>query len=645
MRTAVIDVESFWDVGHTLSKMSPIEYVMHPDTEIISIAIKFNDYPTDVFFGEDKIRQVLGKLDWSDTMVIGHNCSAFDSMILAWRFGLKPKMWGCTLAMARPIHAKTVGLSLGKLVAHYGIGVKDNTALVQTKGKHLADFTESEIEAMKGYNREDTEQCYALFKKLKPHYTAKELWHIDASIRMLVDAQFEVDVPMLETALSIERDQKRKHILMVAKKLRTTPGFESSAAVMEAATIETLEEAVRAELASAPKFAALLGACGVEVPMKPSPSNPEKQVPALAKSDEAFVSMQEHDDPIVAAAARARLAVKSTMLETRIEKFLEAQARCGGKLPIPTHYCGADTTGRRSGWGYNPLNLSRVGPTPKTSDALRNSMRAPKGYKVVVADLSGIEMRFNHTLWKVPKSMALWQESLTADLYKATASEMYSVPEAEVTKAQRQYAKVLHLACGYGMGPAKFRDAARLMGGLTLTPEQSAEGVAQWRALHLEIVKGWRTCHSALQYIHDEQEVQIDPWGLFTTCSEGIRLPSGRIIRYPGLHQEEGPDGKKEWWYGQGRHRARIYAGKITENLCQAGSRDVMYDILLDVFKATGFRPALEVYDEGVWIVPDSEAQGVLDAAQKRMRTPPAWWPQLLTYSEGDIAQTYGAAK
>ena len=195
------------------------------------------------------------------------------------------------------------------------------------------------------------------------------------------------------------------------------------------------------------------------------------------------------------------------------------------------------------------------------------------------------------------------------------------------------------------MGPAKFQDAARLMGGLTLTPEQSAEGVAQWRALHIEIVKGWRTCHSALQYIHDEQEVLIDPWGLFTTCSEGIRLPSGRIIRYPGLHQEEGPDGKKEWWYGQGRHRARIYAGKITENLCQAGSRDVMYDILLDVFKETGFRHVLEVYDEGVWIVPDSEAQGVLDAAQKRMRTPPAWWPELLTYSEGDIAQTYGQAK
>lgn len=349
MRICTIDFETFWAQDHTLSKMSPMDYVMHPETELISMAIKFDHYPTDVFFGEERIQHVVNKLDWTDTIVIGHNMSGFDSMILAWRLGVAPKMWGCTLAMARPVHAITVGGSLGKLVAHYDLGVKDNAVLMQTKGRKLADFTPAERSEMETYNKADTDQCYALFNKLKPHYTAKELWHIDATIRMLVDPKFEVNVPMLEAALSIERDQKRKHILMLAKHLRTSDLVEASDAVATAETLDDLEEAVRAELASAPKFSALLTSFGVEVPMKDSPTVEGKRVPALAKTDEGFLALQESDDPLVAAAARARLAVKSTLLETRLQAFIDVAGQTNGKFPVPLNYCGATTTGRWSG--------------------------------------------------------------------------------------------------------------------------------------------------------------------------------------------------------------------------------------------------------------------------------------------------------
>ena len=648
MRLITLDLETFFSNEHSLTKMSPMAYCMHPETEIISLAIKVDHYPTDVFFGEPAIRKALKGIEnvIADSMVVGHNLSGFDSMILAWRLGMRPKMWGCTLAMARPIHGITTGLSLGKLVAHYGLGVKDQTALMNTKGRHLCDFTPQEIKEMGEYNKADVEQCYALFHKLKPHYSAKELWHIDATIRMLVEPRFDVNVPMLEAALCMERDQKRKHILQLARRLRTNDMVEASEAVSAAESIEDLEEAVRAELASAPKFSAILKSLGVDIPMKPSPTVEGTQIPALAKTDEGFIALQEHENELVAAAARARLAVKSTLLETRIQKFLDTAATANGKLPIPTNYCGAIATGRRSGSEFNALNLPRVTPgKPKVSDALRNCITAPKGYKIAVADLSGIEMRFNHTLWQVPTSMNLWKTSPTADLYKATASEMYGVPESEVTKAQRQFAKVLHLACGYGMGPKKFKDAARIMGGMTLSDEESADGVAKWRALHPEIVAGWRRSGDALKDMLLGVETPVDPWGLFTTCQEGFRLPSGRVIRYPELRKEHTLDGKTEWWYGTGRHKARIYSGKCVENLCQAGSRDVMYDYILEVFKQTGFRPSLEVYDEGVWVVPEAEAQEFLDAVQSIMRTPPKWFPALQTWSEGDIADTYGAAK
>jgi hypothetical protein len=645
MRICTIDFETFWATDHTLSKMSPMAYVMSPKTELISMAIKFDHYPTDVFFGEPAIKHALSKLDWDDTLVIGHNMGGFDSMILAWRLSLKPKMWGCTLAMARPVHAITVGGSLGKLVAHYELGVKDNAVLLQTKGRNLADFTEEERREMETYNKADTDQCYALFNKLKPHYTAKEMWHIDATIRMLIEPKFEVDVPMLETALSIERDQKRKHILLLAKHLRTNDLIEASDAVTAADTIEDLEEAVRAELASAPKFSALLTSLGVETPMKDSPTVEGKRVPALAKTDEGFLELQDSDNELVAAAARARLAVKSTLLETRLQAFIDVAGQVDGKFPVPLNYCGATTTGRWSGFSYNPQNMPRVGKAPKTSDALRNCLKAPKGHMVVVADLSGIELRVNHFLWKVKSTLDLYTGNAEADLYKVFAAARYNVPESEVTKDQRQLAKVAQLGLGFGAGWATFMKVAKTMGGIVLSEDESRAVVDAWRTQYNEITQGWRTCHARLQDIRDGVETAVDPWGLMVTCPEGIRGPSGRLIRYPGLHTEHGAQGRDEWWYGTGRHRARIYAGKIDENLVQFLARDVVADNALAVFRQTGFRPVLSVHDELVYIAPEKEAQPLLDEVQKIMRVSPKWWPQLITWSEGDIARTYGAAK
>lgn len=646
MDLIVLDIESFWSAEHTLSKMSPMAYCMHPETEIISLAIKVNHYPTDVFFGEPAIRKALKSIDGvvADSMVVGHNLSCFDSMILAWRLGLKPKMWSCTLAMARPIHAITVGNSLGKLVAHYELGVKDQTALMNTKGRHLKDFTPEEIKAMGEYNKADVEQCYALFHKLKPHYSAKELWHIDATIRMLVEPKFDVNVPMLEAALCMERDQKRKHILQLARHLRKT-GLASEV-VASAETIDDLEEAVRMELASAPKFSTLLESLDVEVPMKASPTNPDKQVPALAKTDEGFIALQEHENELVSAAARARLAVKSTLLETRLQAFMDVAAQTNGKMPMPLNYCGATTTGRWSGWAYNPQNMPRVTPgKPRVADALRNCLKAPPGHKVVVADLSGIELRVNHFLWQVPSTMELYAGDPKADLYRAAGAIAYNCTPEQVTKEQRQVEKIKALGLGFGAGAATFIKVAKMMGGLDIDMEQSKAWVDSWRTQYVEIVQGWRTCHARLRDIRSGVETTIDPWGLLVTCSDGIRGPGGRLIRYPGLHEERDATDKSEWWYGTGRHRARIYAGKICENGVQFLARDIVAENALDTFKLTGFRPQLSVHDELVYVVPEKEAQPLLDTLQGVMRTPPKWWPELVTWSEGDIADTYGGAK
>lgn len=635
-----MDFESFWDKDHSLTKMPPTEYVMSPKTEIISLAAKVGNYPTDVIFGEDNIRKSLKAMDWSDKMVIGHNMSGFDSMILAWRFGVRPAMWGCTAAMARPKYAKRCGVSLKALSEYLGIGKKLDLEATNTKGKYLKDFTPAELAAMEEYNRQDTELCAQLFKVLVKGFTKQELVQIHLTTQMLVNPQFNLDSAMVEVALSMERDNKLKNLLEVAKLFR----LESDAPI-NWHDQESVAEFVRSELSSSARFAKLLEGLGVPVPMKTSKTT-GKPTYALAKTDEEFLKLQEHEHPFVAAAAAARLDVKSTILETRLEAFLRAGAACGGKLPVPLRYCGADTTGRWSGEQYNMQNLPRIGKTPKASDALRNSLKAPKGHKVIVADLSGIELRVNHFLWKVQQSMDMYAVDPEADLYKAFAAARYRIALAEVTKDQRQLAKVAQLGLGFGAGAPTFKKVAALMGGLILTDEESLDVVTSWRNTYHDIVRGWRTAHDALPAIAQGVEQAIDPWGLCVTEHEAIRLPSGRRIHYPNLRKLRDPDtGKTEWWYGDGRHKARIYAGKIVENMVQALARDVIAGNCYDFYKATGLEPAMMVHDELVYIVKEDEAHDRLEQLQTIMRTPPTWWPELVTWSEGDVADSYGAAK
>ena len=638
MKICTVDLETFWDVGHSLTKMSPIAYCMHPDTEIISCAFKFGNEETEVIFGEDEVKKYCDAIDWSQYWVVGHNLSGFDSMILSWRLNIKPLLWGCTLAMARPIHAKDVGLSLAKLVSHYRLGVKDNFALLQTKGKHLSDFTEQEIADMGVYNKADVDQCYNLLLRLIPQTKKDEVKLIDMTIRSLIEPKFECDMDLLNNTLEEESIRKRELLLDAADKMLDEPLLDEEEKV----------QSVLKLLSSAPKFAKFLESINVEVPKKISPTT-GKDIPALAKTDEDFIALQEHDNPLVATAANARLDAKSTLLQTRIKAFISAaESHPQKKVPIPLKYYGADTTGRWSGWAYNPQNLPRVNPYyPKPSDALRKSLIAPKGYKVVVADLSGIELRVNHFLWKVPSSMELFEKDREkADLYKDFASKLYEVYDGNISKEQRQVGKVAHLGLGFGAGSVTFQKVAKLMGGVDIDLDESKDIVDTWRMTYPEITIGWRTCHKALTtIIQGATGGAVDPWGMVYPIPEGLQTPKG-IIRYPNLRTEMNEEtGRSEFVYGEGRNKARIYAGKIDENIVQHLARCVIADNALEVQRRLGLVPALMVHDELVYVVPGDQAQTTLDKVQEIMRTPPTWWPELLTWSEGDIADTYGDAK
>jgi len=201
-----------------------------------------------------------------------------------------------------------------------------------------------------------------------------------------------------------------------------------------------------------------------------------------------------------------------------------------------------------------------------------------------------------------------------------------------------------HLGLGFGAGAKTFKTVAKLMGGVDLTFEESEEVVNKWRSAYPEIVAGWKFSHQALRTIAEGVEgVAIDPWGLCTTMKGGINTPKGAIY-YPELRYEKIEDEDKyEWVYGRGTRKARIYAGKIVENIVQHLAREALSAMMLEIQKK--YKIVHTVHDEEILIVPEAEAEDALAYMQEVMRRGVDWWPELITWSEGDIADSYGSAK
>ena len=444
MTPITIDFETYWTTDFSLSKISFIEYIQSPEFEVISVSVKIGSAATEVYFGDD-VGPALRSIDWSDKACVGHNGNEFDFPLLVWTYDVHPALFVDTLALSKARHQSYVGGSLKKLSAHYNLPVKDNTVLLNTKGRRLSEFSAREVDEMGTYNKTDTENTSELFKLLRApdiegmedlrdiaavaQAMKRELLISDMTARLICYPQLHCDTALLDETLVQAETIKQQQL----------------EALTDVLNVLDVEE-VRATLASAPRFAEALRSFGVEPPTKISKTT-GKEALALAKTDEEFTALLEHEDERVQLITSTRLGVKSTLLETRLHRMSVCAKMMGGRMPVPLAYHAA-TTGRWGGRVWNPQNLPRIGRNkdgsivPKLSNALRQSLVAPPGHLIVVSDLSGIELRVNHYLWDVPSTRALYAGDAEADLYKYFAASLYGVPEASISKDQRQMGKL-----------------------------------------------------------------------------------------------------------------------------------------------------------------------------------------------------------
>lgn len=610
MTILTIDFETYYDRAFSLSKLTTEAYIRDELFEVIGVSVQIDDSSASSstwFSGTKKeTQEFLNQFDWENSLTVAHN-AMFDMAILNWRFGIKPARIADTLSMARAIHGTQVGGSLRALTEYYGIG-KKGTEVLNALGKHRADFSEEELEAYAGYCKNDTAITYKLFKCLMAEgFPIAELKLIDLTLRMFTEPVLQVGTFLLETHLEELKEKKAEWL--------------GKAGV------------TREQIMSNPQFAELLKAQGVIPPTKVSLTT-GKETLAFAKTDEAFQALREHENPIVQILVGARLGVKSTIEETRTERFIGIGNR--GTLPIPLRYYAAHT-GR---WGGDDkINMQNL---PRGS-ILKNAMLAPQGALFLDCDSSQIEAR---TLaWLAEQDNLVDTFARGEDVYKVMASSIYGKPEDEITKDERFIGKTTILGCGYGMGAAKFQAQLKSMG-VELEQDECERIIRIYRTANPAITRLWRTCNEALTAMVRDQNVTLGRGGLLEVeGKDGIRLPNGLYIKYPNLRQRVDEEtGRQELVYDTKKGRSvipnRIYGGKVVENLCQALARIIIGHHLLLVAKK--YKVVMTVHDAVGCIAPEQEAEQAMEYIYHCMRQTPDWAEELPLDCEGGFGASYG---
>lgn len=600
-----IDFETFYDKDFSLSKLTTEEYVRDARFEVIGVAVKVGDAQTEWFSGDhEETRQWLLQFPWGDHFVLAHN-AMFDAAIMTWRFDIRPKAWLDTLSMARAVLGPTASVSLAKLVEHFGIGRKGHE-VEDAKGYRRADFTPQHLAQYASYCVNDVDLTYRLYKELDVNFPVKEKRLIDLTIRMFSDPVLELDEDRLHNHLREVQERKQK----LFTDANITPEI----------------------LNSNKKFAALLESFGVAPPMKISPTT-DKPTYAFAKSDEDFLRLHDHPDERVQAIVAARLGAKSTLEETRTQRFIDIASRTPEhKLPIPLKYYAAHT-GR---WGgSDSVNLQNLPSRGQQGGKLKRCIVAPKGHVIIDCDSSQIEARV--LAWLAGQTDVLTKFSLKQDVYKYMASSIYGKPEAAITDHERFIGKTTVLGAGYGMGAIKFQTQLQNMGH-TLDHDTCKYIIKQYRYANPRISQWWTHLNQVLEWmLTNKAGDRVDiPGVLGVTPFTGISLPNGMFINYPELRRE--PVGGYSYMTRQGRNR--IYGGKVAENLCQAVARCVIGEQMLLIAKE--LRVVLTVHDAVACVVPESQADQAQAFIEECMRTPPAWAEGLPLNCESGVAYTYG---
>lgn len=591
-----LDFETYYDVQLSLSKMSTVQYINHPDFKVWGVGIKVEDGPTE-WYNEEETPEILSQIDWDNTAVVCHN-TLFDAYILTQYYGYKPAFYYDTAAMSRGLYPN-MSASLANAVRRQFPNdetMRKGEELVNAKGVRDLD---PELDAqIGGYCIQDVDLTYALFQDYITLYPDKELRIIDLTVRMFVEPKLMLDRGLLTTY--------KEEIAT-----RTEQAIQASGTTREV-------------LASQVKFKEHLESLGITVPTKKSPTT-GKQIPAFGKNDSAYIQMcnmyPEHNN-----IWEAREFVKSRIEETRAQRFIDS-TNPDGTFSVPLRYYAAHT-GRFG--GSDKINLQNL---PRGS-TLRRAIMAPEGQRLYIADLSNIEARM--LAWLAKEHDLLEAFRTGRDVYCEFASQIYGRTITKDDKLERYVGKTAILGLGYGMGADKFKQTLKTGSpSVDVSDSVAQQIVMQYRGMYPNIPRLWSGMKDALFQMINPRSVGM-MYGPLTIKMRALELPNEMALNYPNLRFEAG-----QFIYNTDRDYVRTHGPRVTENVVQALSRLVITDQMLDIQSLPQVDIVLQVHDEIIAIGSKQDSDATMNQILEIMRTPPEWCGDLPLDAEGGVSKVY----
>lgn len=621
MSLIVVDIETYYtDNGLGFKTQTTEEYIRDPAFEVVGVAVQVNDGDPVWFSGShEQIRVWLKQFDWKNSVVLAHN-TMFDGAILSWLFNIKPLGWLDTLSMARALHGVDAGGSLKALAERYEVGVKGEEVIAAINKRRI-DFAPDELERYGQYCVNDVRLCYELFRRMVVGFPEDELQLIDMTLRMFTHPILCVDENVLLERLQ-DLDRERSELLgSLMSQLKCNN-----------------EEEVRKKLSSNKQFAEVLASFGIEVPMKMSEKQ-GKEVPALAKKDEGFIALTEHEDPFIQHLCAVRLGTKSTMEAKRIQRFMDIGRRNRGMLPVPLKYYGAHT-GRWA--GGDKVNFQNLPSRDKKKKALKKAIVPPEGYVVMNSDSSQIEARM--LAWWAGQDDVVAQFARGEDVYSIFASAVYDKPISKENPTERFVGKTCVLGLGYGTGANKLRHtlATSQPVSVQIDEDEAKRIVGVYRDKNDKIIELWSECDQMLETMMSENiraPLPIGKHGCVKFDSEGVILPNGFRIRYPNLRREW-EDGKSRIVYDSRKGPVNIWGGAVVENIVQGMARIVVGKQMLEI--KNRYPVVLTVHDAAVVVVPEDEAEQAVEFVTGLMSKAPDWADGLPVACECKFGGSYG---
>jgi len=635
MKAVVIDFESYYDPRnlrgdkkpddspdpYTLKYITTESYIRDKRFEAHGAAIKWDAQTNAQWYDERELRYQLKNEDWSDVFLISHHAQ-FDHLILSHHYDVHPKMSGCTMSMARLMLGNHIGVSLDSVRAQFGITPK-TTPYNLFEGKHWSEMDQYTRDKIAEGAIDEVESIWKIFGMLmRQGFPPQELDLIDTIIKMFTEPALELDSTMLAQLWESE----------AAKKIN---GVEALGITKE-------------QLSSDDAFAQLLLEEGIEAETKTSLKGNE--IYAFAKNDPFMRDfLAEHDNPRIRALAEARLAAKSTLLQTRAETLGWVASR--GPAPVYLRYAGAGTLRPSGGDGCNWLNFKRGSP-------IRRAIRAPSGYYLAPVDASQIECRVLHYLAGGPQDEVIQKFRKHEDPYVDLASHFYQEqiykpkvedPRKAEMEAKRGMGKQGRLMCGYGASGKQFKSTAasgQYGPRVDMTLQEADSFVEMYRRTNPAICARntgyWAQCERMLARLAGGDPIDYGPLHIENRRMyiQGVPMIYDTIEYFTPKTFE---DGDKSGWRVKTRNGWKfMWGSKLAQNICEGVSRMIVSQAMMRIKQKYGIRTLNWPYDELLLLIPrDGREEQILQLCIAEMVQEPSWLPGIPLAADGVLGERY----